>query len=130
MTARQFYTGFFWLAAIYDVLLGLAFFAGYQHIYGWAGIALPNHPAYVQLPALWIAIMGIADVFVASDLVRNRAIVTIRILMKLAFSVLCIYYYALGQLPGLFLTIAIGNVVFLIPQFLFFRFIPSGSHAA
>ena len=84
MTAFRFYRWFFGLAAIYDACLGLAFLVGYEQIYAWCGITLPNHPGYVQLPALWLAIMGMADAYVAQDLVRNRALVTIRILMKLA----------------------------------------------
>ena len=122
MTAKLgFYRKFFLFAAIYDGLLGLAFFLFYPRIYAWFGITLPNHPGYVQLPALFIAIMGLADYYVYRDMVRNRDIVKIRILMKLAFSLSCFYHYFFGSLPTLWVNIAVFNVVFLVPYFLFLR---------
>ena len=125
MTTRGLFRLFFLGEAIYDALLGLSFFFFYPVIYGYCAIALPNHPGYVQLPALWLAIMGVADYFVAQDLVHNRDIVKIRILMKLAFSLLCFYHYFFGSLPGVWLFIAVANVVFLVPQFIFLRLVPT-----
>ena len=121
MTGLGLYRKFFLFAALYDGLLGLAFLLFYPRIYAWFGITLPNHPGYVQLPALFIAIMGLADYYVYRDMVRNRDIVKIRILMKLAYSLSCFYHYFFGSLPTLWLNIAMFNVVFLVPYFLFLR---------
>lgn len=122
MTARLgFYRKFFLFAAIYDGLLGLAFFLFYPRIYAWFGITLPNHPGYVQLPALFIAIMGLADYYVYRNMMRNRDIVKIRILMKLAYSLSCFYHYFFGSLPTLWVNIAVFNFVFLVPYILFLR---------
>lgn len=115
------YRKFFFFAALYDGLLGLAFFVFYPRIYAWFGITLPNHPGYVQLPALFIAIMGLADYYVYRDIARNRDIVKIRILMKLAYSLSCFYHYFFGSLPTLWVNIAVFNVVFLAPYFMFLR---------
>ncbi len=120
---QELFRVFFLGAAAWNELLGLAFFVGYRQIYARFGIPLPNHPAYVQLPALWLAILGLADHLVARDLVRNRDLVTIRILMKLAFSAVCFYYFMQGTLSGLWLVMAWGNVVFLIPQLLFLGYV-------
>ena len=115
------YRKFFLFAAIYDGLLGLAFFLFYTHIYAWFGITLPNHPGYVQLPALFIAIMGLADYYVYRNIMRNRDIVKIRILMKLAYSLSCFSHYFFGSLPTLWVNIAVFNFVFLAPYILFLR---------
>ena len=122
MTTRLgYYRKFFLFAAIYDGLLGLVFFLFYPRIYAWFGITLPNHPGYVQLPALFIAIMGLADYYVYRDMMRNRDIVKIRILMKLAYSLSCFYHYFFGSLPTLWVNIAVFNFVFLAPYVLFLR---------
>ena len=115
------YRKFFLFAAIYDGLLGLAFFVCYPQIYAWCGITLPNHPGYVQLPALFIAIMGLADYYVYRDIMRNRDMVKIRILMKLAYSLSCFYHYLFGSIPMLWVNIAVFNFVFLVPYILFLR---------
>ena len=110
---------FFLFAACYDAVLGLLFFLWYEPIYAWQGITLPNHPGYVQLPALFIAIMGLADYYVFRDMVRNRDLVKIRVLMKLAYSLLCFYHYVFGSLPQLWVIVAAFNAVFLFPYGLF-----------
>lgn len=124
MTGHGFYRKFFLFAAVYDAFLGLGFFLFYERIYSWFVIALPNHPGYVQLPAIFIAIMGLADYFVYLDMARNRDIVKIRILMKLAYSLLCFYHYFFGSLPSLWMNIAVFNVVFIVPYVLFLRAAP------
>ena|SRR3990167_3796341 len=121
MKALSLYRKFFLFAAIYDVILGLSFFLFYERIYSWFSIVLPNHPGYVQLAALFIAIMGLADYYVYKDMKRNRDIVKIRILMKLAYSFLCFYHYFFGSLPILWVYIAVFNFVFIVPYLLFLR---------
>ena len=121
MTRLGFYRKFFLFAAIYDVLLGLSFFLFWEQIYGWLAITFPNHPGYVQLPALFIAIMGLADYYVYRDMVRNRDIVKIRILMKLAYSLLCFYHHFFGLLPTLWMNIAVFNFAFIVPYLFFLR---------
>ena len=126
-TKLGFYRKFFLFAAIYDALLGLSFFLFYERVYGWFAITPPNHPGYVQLPAIFIAIMGLADYYVYLDIVRNRDIVKIRILMKLAFSLLCFYHYFFGSLPTLWVSIAVFNFVFVVPYLLFLRASATGA---
>ena len=121
MTRLGFYRKFFLFAAIYDALLGLSFFLFYERIYARFVITPPNHPGYVQLPAIFIAIMGLADYYVYLDIDRNRDTIKIRTLMKLAFSLLCFYHYFFGSLPTMWMNIAMFNFVFIIPYLLFLR---------
>ena len=121
MIGLELYRKFFLFAAMYDGLLGLSFFFFYERIYQSFAITLPNHPGYVQLPALFIAIMGLADYFVYLDPLRNRDIVKIRILMKLTYSLLCFYHYFFGSLPTLWICLAVFNFVFIGPYLLFLR---------
>lgn len=127
MTGLGAYRKLFLVGALYDACLGLGFFLFYERIYGWFSIAFPNHPGYVQLPALFIAIMGLADYFIYQDVVRNRDIIKIRILMKLAYSLLCFYHYFFGSLPTLWVMLAVANFVFIVPYGLCLRAIASGA---
>jgi hypothetical protein len=115
MRGLGFYRGLFLVAAAYDALLGLAFVLFHVPIYAHFGMTLPHHPGYVQLPALFIAIMGVADGLVARDPVRNRDLVLIRVLMKVAYSGLCFWYVGQGGLSSVWLTLAVGNLVFIVP---------------
>ena len=121
MKALGFYKKLFCAAAVYDGVLGLSFFLFYTRIYEWFSITPPNHPGYVQLPALFIAIMGVADGCIVQDPVRNRDLVMIRLLMKLAFSLLCFYHYFFRELPTMWVMIAVFNLVFIVPYSLFLR---------
>jgi hypothetical protein len=93
----------------------------YPQIYAAFGVTLPNHPGYVQLPALFIAIMGIADYYIYRNIEGNRDMVKIRILMKLAYSLACFYHHFFGALPAMWLDIAIFNFIFIVPYVLFLR---------
>ena len=65
----------FVVAAAYDLILGVVFGIAFKPIMTSFGIALPNHDAYVQLPAAMIAVFGIGFGFVAADPPRNRDII-------------------------------------------------------
>jgi len=105
--------GLFLLAAIYDIVLGIVFGLFYVPVYQAYGVELPNHPGYVQLPAMFILSIGIGFLFVCRDPVRNRAVIVLGSLMKLAFSAIGIGYWYVGTIPKIFIPFAIADVVFL-----------------
>lgn len=58
----------FWIGALYDGILGLAFlFAGHS-IFAHFEVPPPNHPGYLQFPALLLIIFAI----LASAIVQHR----------------------------------------------------------
>jgi hypothetical protein len=115
MKGLTFYRYLFLGAGIYDCWLGLAFVFFHPGILGHFEVPPPRHPGYIQLPGLFMVAMGVADYFIFRDPIRNRDIVKVRILMKLAYSGLCFYYFAVDNLSDLFFNIAVFNFVFLIP---------------
>ena len=104
----------FMFAGLYDVVLGLVFFVAFKPIYERFMIPLPNHDAYVQLPAALIAIFGIGFWFVSRSPERNRDLVTLGVLMKLAFSSIVLSYAFRDAIPAMWVPLGWIDVGFMV----------------
>jgi len=104
----------FLVAGLYDLILGLGFALFYQTIYGWFAIVLPNHAAYVQLPALLSMVFGIGFLLVAADPVANRGIIFLGVLMKVVYSALILGHWLSDQVPPLYVAFAVLDIVFAV----------------
>jgi hypothetical protein len=104
----------FMIAALYDLILGVVFFFAFKPIYGRFIIPLPNHDAYVQLPAALIAIFGLGFWFVAQDPERNRDLITLGVLMKLAFSGIILSYAFRDAIPSMWVPLAWIDLAFMV----------------
>ena len=116
---------FFVVAALYDVVLGLVFTFGSCRIFPRFGIALPNHDAYVQLPGLLIAIFGLGFWMVSRDPVRERSIIVLGVLLKLAFSGVVLYHRVFGSIPDMWVTFALADVLFMLGFLAALRAVPA-----
>ncbi len=109
------YKTFFLVAALYDIVLGAAFFFLYGPLWDALGIALPNNTAYIHLTAAFVFVQGIGYWFVYQDPDGNHGIVKTGLVYKIAFSGLAFYYLAIGQLlHPVFLVFGALDVLFLI----------------
>lgn len=104
--------GIFLVAAIFDITLGIIFALFFKRVYNSFGYPLPNHDAYVQLPALYVLIFGIAFYLVYRDPVQNRAIMPVGILMKLAFSAVCLGHMFFGAVASFYIPLAVIDLIF------------------
>ncbi len=113
---------FFLVAALYDLILGAAFFLLYGPLFEMLGIALPNNTSYIHLTAAFVFTQGVGYWFVAQDPVGNRSIAKIGVVYKFMFASLAFYYAAIGQLlhPA-FLLFGVLDVLFLVGFVLFLR---------
>ena len=83
-------------------------------IYERFGIAPPNHPGYIQFGAAVIAIFGIGFAFVARDPERNRDIIKLGVLLKLAYAGTVLSYRAQGRIPAMWVPFAWIDLAFLL----------------
>lgn len=120
----------FVVAALYDIVLGAAFAFAFRPIYGRFGIALPNHDAYVQLPGLLIAIFGIGFWIVSRDPARQRAIIGLGVLLKLAFTGVVLYHRLFGSIPGMWVPFAVVDLLFAIAFLAALRALPREARAS
>lgn len=114
----------FIVAALYDLVLGAAYLVLYPTLYARFGVALPNHPGYVQLNALFVVIMGIGFWMVANAPVRNRDLIALGMLFKAAYAGIVFFYWARGMMPAMWLIWAVCDTLFLLAFLLALRALP------
>jgi hypothetical protein len=121
-TSKQgFWKPFFLVAALYDGILGAAFFIFYNPLFHVLRIALPNNTSYIHITTAYIFVQGLSYWFVYRDPIKNVDIVKVGIVYKIIYVGLAAYYLAIGQLlSSVFAWLAVTDLIFLV---LFVRFV-------
>lgn len=117
-TKEKYYQSLFGVAAVYDIVLGIAFIFFRRPIYAALGISdkLPAFGGYLTLLGVFVLVIGVAYALIArGDLRRNADLILVGALYKAAYATTAFYYWALGNLPH----IAFG-AVFGVADTLFF----------
>ncbi|MCX7017079.1 MAG: hypothetical protein NTW86_31710 [Candidatus Sumerlaeota bacterium] len=104
----------FWVAAAYDLVLGIVFLLFFKSFYAWLQIEPPNHDGYVQFAALLVAIFGVGFVFVALDPPRNRNIIIMGVLLKLSYAGVVLGHHFLGSIPIIWVPFAWIDLAFAV----------------
>ena len=115
----------FVIAALYDFILGVIFLVAWKQVYNYFGVTLPNHAGYVQFGAALVAIFGVGFWFVAQNPERNRDIIKMGILLKLAYSGVVLGHHLFGVVPGVWMPFAWCDLVFLALFVATLRVLPS-----
>ena len=121
MKAKDFFKLFFIVVGVYDVLLGGAFALFYKNIYAYLNIALPNHPGYIFVPALFIIAGGIGEFLIAKNPLRNVDLAIMRLLMKLSFALAVFYSYFKFGVPPIFVLISVASIIGVVVNTIFIR---------
>ncbi len=116
---ERWYRILFWVAAIYDLTLGVVFLFLYRPAFSALGIedALPEHTSFLSLIAAFLFVIGVAYVFIArGDLVRNRDLIAVGALYKLAYFSVALWYLVGGVYPHIvfFVVFGLADLAFLI----------------
>ena len=116
---EKYYRSLFAIAAVYDVLLGIAFTFFPAQAYGALGIRekLPVFGGYLALLGAFVFVIGIAYFLIArGDLRRNRDLILIGTLYKLAYSATAFCYWLTGNIPHIIFAALFGvaDAVFFI----------------
>ena len=104
----------FMIAALYDIVLGITLGLAFKPIMTRFGIVLPNHDAYVQLPAALVTIFGIAFALIAAAPRERRDLILLGILMKISYSGIVLGHAAAGNMPGMWTWFAWADLAFAI----------------
>jgi len=72
----------------------------------------PNHPGYVQFPALLLVVFGLMFLAVAADPVRNRNLIPYGILLKAAYCGTVFWYWASTGIPDMWKPFAWCDLAF------------------
>lgn len=120
-TTQSRYKNVFTAAAIYDGVLGGAFFLFAGAIYRLLAIALPENTGYLELCAAFVFAQGVGYWYVSRNMVRNVDLVKVGLICKVAYSAVAAYYLAIGQLPHM--IFAVFGVIDLLFAVAFARFL-------
>jgi len=101
MNSPKWISPLFWLAALYDGLLGLAFLVAPGRLFEWCQVTPPNHVGYVQFPAALLLIFGLMFVAVALDPPGRRHLIVYGILLKVAYCGVAGFHWAATGIPGM-----------------------------
>jgi hypothetical protein len=126
--ALKFFKMFFLVAALYDMVLGGVFFLFYGPVFEMMGVELPNNASYIHLNAGFVFVQGVGYWFVYRNMVRNVDLVKVGIIYKTVYTLVAVYYFAIGQLPdAIFAWFALFDVLFIVG---FIRFLMLAQPAA
>jgi len=119
------------LAAAYDLILGLAALLAFKPIYQRFAVTLPNHAGYVQWGAAVVIVFGIGFWLAAMNPARNRDIIVMGVLFKLAFAGTVLGHDFLGSVPTIWVPFAWADLAFALLFMAMLRSLPrSGSAMA
>jgi hypothetical protein len=123
-TSEAFYRRMFFVAAAWNVLGGVLILLLTDWVFSTEGLRPPSPPLYYQA---WVALFmtfGLGYYFVSREPDRNRPVVVLGIVGKLAFAAVFLYHFfaAPGQVPRLFLIPVVGDLAFVVLFGLFLNF--------
>jgi hypothetical protein len=105
--------GLFYLAALYDGVLGLAFLFSADGLYTRFRVTPANHPGYVQFPALLLVVFALMFLAVARNPARNRNLIPYGMLLKVAYCGVVGFYWFGAGIPDMWKPFAVIDAVFL-----------------
>jgi hypothetical protein len=111
MKTNRLITALFWIAALYDGVLGAVFLVAPGEVFRIADVTPPNHWAYVQFPAALLLIFGWMFAAIARNPVQNKGLIVYGILLKVAYCGLTFWYWASAGIPTMWKPFAVIDVV-------------------
>jgi hypothetical protein len=117
-TRETYYRTLYWVAAAYDIALGVAFLFFYHQIARALDFEaeLPEYGGYAALIAAFVFVIGVGYVFVArGDLVRNIDLIAVGTIYKLAYTLVAVYFFARDDYPhAIFVGFGVADFIFLV----------------
>jgi hypothetical protein len=107
----KYYKGLFLAAAVYDLVLGVVFTLFYRAAFELLGIRdkLPDYGAYVSLLGAFLMVIGVAYYLIYhGDLIKNRDLILVGTLYKLAYCATGLFYFIFSQVPHLIFVFVFG----------------------
>ena len=104
----------FYIAALYDGFFGVMGILFPNLAFQLFEVVPPNHPGYVQFPAILLLIFGAIFFRIATDPMANRDLMPYGIVLKLGYSGLVFYYLLTTGIPGMWVPWAWIDLVFLV----------------
>jgi hypothetical protein len=94
MLKRSFHRDAVFVMALYNIVVGAAFFFLYERVFQLFGIETytPAHPPAIQIPCLFLVIFGLGYLWASRDLARNGALLFVGLLQNAGVTALVVWY--------------------------------------
>jgi len=102
----------YYVSAIYDGVLGLAFLAFPLRLLDAVGVPGPNHPGYIQFPAALLVVFALMFLSIAGDPERNRNLMPYGILLKVCYCGVVFWYWYLDRVSFIWKPFAVADLIF------------------
>jgi hypothetical protein len=114
MKSKRLFSVIFFIAGLYDGILGLAFLIFPKFGFDFFGVTYPNHWGYVQFPSALLIVFGIMFFAIALKPERNVNLIPYGVLLKLAYSIIIFGYWFTRGLPNMWKPFAVIDIVFAV----------------
>ena len=104
----------FYISAVYDGILGLAFLIVPHSIFTMYNVTPPNHPGYVQFSAALLIVFAIMFYNIAKDPIKNQSLILYGILLKISYCGIVFFYWISSAIPNMWKPFAIIDFIFLL----------------
>ena len=104
----------FYLAALYDGVLGVAFLIAAPALFEWVGVTPPNHFGYIHFPAALLIVFALLFLTIARRPEVNRHLIPYGILLKISYCAVVFYHWFTAGIPFIWKPFAIVDVAFLV----------------
>jgi len=113
MSKHKWISTVFFLSFVYDGVLGVAFLLAWQRVFAWYDVPVPNHPGYIQFPAILLIVFALLYLAVAREPEANRNLIPYGIGLKLAYTIVVFGHWFSGGIPGMWKPFAVADLAFL-----------------
>ena len=103
----------FYLAALYDGLIGLVGIIAPVQAFRYSGIELPANMIFIQFPALLLIVAAIMFFNLARDPIANKNLIVYAVLFKLVYCVVVFGHAIFGGITFSWLLYAYCDIVFI-----------------
>lgn len=103
----------FIVAALYDGILGAVFLLAGPSVFSWFDVTPPNHWGYIQFPAALLLVFSLMFASVAARPQANRNLIVYGMLLKLSFSGMVFFHWAMNNVPWMWKPLGVIDAGFL-----------------
>jgi hypothetical protein len=104
----------FWIAGLYDGILGLLFLVFPARLYETFGVPPTNHWGYVHFTAALLIVFAIMFFAIARQPLRNRNLIPYGLLLKVSYCGVVFWHWAAQGIPDMWKPFAVADVVFAL----------------
>ena len=111
MKTKRAISALFLVAATYDGILGIAFLLLPGSLFEWFNVTPPNHPGYIEFPAMLLVVFAMMFGAIARNPLANRNLIPFGMLLKVSYCTVVIGYWLRGGIPNMWKPWAVAGLL-------------------